>query len=242
VKQLFSILFVALALVACNRTSTKDVHVLDIESNAVWGENHAYSEWNGRMWEVSRDAHSFQAEEAPISIAAFDSISAIISADFGEPTYTNLTLPAELIPSADTGTFWMAWKNYNRFCYWCNDTISIGLGLFEKELVNDAGYAYLYIERLNATVCGVPVKGTPWELASTLASQRGGSFVPECVHVDGNKAYIKGWIDTNGTEEPYRELPYDDGYVPAEIVCDLSEGQVTHAGLFCELLEGKDAP
>lgn len=147
-KQFISILSIALALVACNRTSTKDVHVLDIESNAVWGENHAYSEWNGRTWEVSRDAHSFQAEEAPISIAAFDSISAIISADFGEPTYTNLTLPAELIPSADTGTFWMAWKSYNRFCYWCNDTINIGLGLFEEELVNEAGYAYIYIERL----------------------------------------------------------------------------------------------
>ena len=147
-SHILTIVIITTALCACNRTSQKDVRVLDIVSNAVWGENHAYSEWNGKTWEVSGDAQSFQALYAPVSVSEFDSMKAVISADFGEPTYTNLTLPAELIPSADTGTFWMAWKNYNRFCYWCNDTINIGLGLFEKELVNDAGYAYLYIERL----------------------------------------------------------------------------------------------
>ena len=99
-----------------------------------------------------------------------------------------------------------------------------------------------YTEADATRVCGVPVKGTPWELAATVADHGEGGFVPECVHVDGNKAYIKGWLDTNGTTEPYRVAPYDDGIVPAEIWCDLSRGQVTHAGLFCELLEGKDAP
>ena len=86
-------------------------------------------------------------------------------------------------------------------------------------------------------VCGVPVKGTPWELASTLASQREGGFVPECVEVYADKAYIKGWLDTNGTTEPYRVAPYDDGLLPAEIVCDLANGQVTHAGFYCEILD-----
>ena len=86
-------------------------------------------------------------------------------------------------------------------------------------------------------VCGVPVKGTPWELASTLASQREGGFVPECVEVYEDKAYIRGWLDTNGTNEPYRVAPYDDGLLPAEIVCDLANGQVTHAGLYCEILD-----
>ena len=94
-----------------------------------------------------------------------------------------------------------------------------------------------YSEQDATRVCGVPVKGTPWELASTLASQRGGSFIPECVQIDENKAYIKGWIDTNGTEEPYRELPYDDGFLPAEVVCDLSNGKVTHALLCCKILD-----
>lgn len=99
-----------------------------------------------------------------------------------------------------------------------------------------------YTEKDATRVCGVPVKGTPWELASTLASQREGGFAPECVEVYEDKAYIKGWLDTNGTTEPYRVAPYDDGLVPAEIVCDLSKGQVTRAGLFCELFEEKDAP
>ena len=149
-----TIVIIATALCACNRTSENDehvsqndVHVLDIVSNAVWGENHAYSDWNGKTWEVSGDTMLFQALCAPISVSAFDSISAIISAEFGEPTYTNHTLPEELIPSTDTGTFWMAWKSHNRFCYWCNDTVNIGWGLFEEELVNDTGYAYLHIEK-----------------------------------------------------------------------------------------------
>ena len=102
---------------------------------------------NGKTWEVSGDAQLFYALYAPVSVSGFDSIKAVISADFGEPTYTNHTLPAELIPSVDTGTFWMAWKSHNRFCYWCNDTINIGWGLFEEELINDTGYAYLCIER-----------------------------------------------------------------------------------------------
>ena len=54
-----------------------------------------------------------------------------------------------------------------------------------------------YTEEDATLVCGVPVKGTPWELASALASQREGGFVPECVEVYGDKAFIKGWIDTN---------------------------------------------
>ena len=96
-----------------------------------------------------------------------------------------------------------------------------------------------YSEQDATRVCGVPVKGTPWELASTLASQREGGFVPECVEVYWDKAYIRGWLDTNGTNEPYRVAPYDDGLLPAEIVCDLTNGQVTHAGIYCEILDKK---
>ena len=96
-----------------------------------------------------------------------------------------------------------------------------------------------YSEADATRVCGVPVKGTPWELAATVAAHGEGGFVPECVTVYADKAYIKGWLDTNGTTEPYHVAPYDDGYVPAEIWCDLSNGQVTHAGLNCEILEAK---
>ena len=94
-----------------------------------------------------------------------------------------------------------------------------------------------YTEQDATRVCGVPAIGTPWELASTLASQREGGFVPECVEVYGDKAYIKGWLDTNGTTEPYRVAPYDDGLLPAEVVCDLANGQVTHAAFYCEILD-----
>lgn len=94
-----------------------------------------------------------------------------------------------------------------------------------------------YTEQDATRVCGVPVKGTPWELASTLASQREGGFVPECVEVYEDKAYIKGWLDTNGTNEPYRVAPYDDGLLPAQISCDVVNGHVTHAVLYCEILD-----
>jgi hypothetical protein len=92
-------------------------------------------------------------------------------------------------------------------------------------------------EKDGTLVCGVPVKGTAWELAATVASHGEGGFVPECVEQYADKAYIKGWIDTNGWEKPYRELPYDDGYVPAEIICDVENGSVTHALLYCEILD-----
>ena len=51
------------------------------------------------------------------------------------------------------------------------------------------------------------------------------------------KPTLIGWLDTNGTTEPYRVAPYDDGLLPAEIVCDLANGQVTHAGFYCEILD-----
>ena len=94
-----------------------------------------------------------------------------------------------------------------------------------------------YSEKDGTLVCGVPVKGTAWELAASVADNGDGSFIPECVEVYENKAYIKGYLDTNGWEKPYRELPYDDGLLPAEIWCDLENGQVTHAGLYCEILD-----
>lgn len=94
-----------------------------------------------------------------------------------------------------------------------------------------------YSEKDGTLVCGVPVKGTAWGLAASVADNGDGSFIPECVEVYEEKAYIKGWIDTNGMEEPYRELPYDDGYVPAEIICDVENCTVTHALLYCEILE-----
>ena len=94
-----------------------------------------------------------------------------------------------------------------------------------------------YSEQNATRVCGVPVKGTPWELAATVADHGEGGFVPESVTVYKDKAYIHGWIDTNSWDEPYRELPYDDGLLPAQIWCDVVDGQVAHAGLYSEILD-----
>ena len=91
--------------------------------------------------------------------------------------------------------------------------------------------------RQRCAVCGVSVEGTPWELAAAIHDKGNGTFVPVSVEEYEDKAYIKGWLDTNGSEKPYRELPYDDGYVPAEIICDVENGSVTHALLYCEILD-----
>ena len=92
-------------------------------------------------------------------------------------------------------------------------------------------------EKDGTFVCGVPVKGTAWELAASVADDGDGSFIPESVDVYQDKAYIKGWLNTNNTENEYREEPYDDGYLPAQIVCDIENGKVTHALVYCEILE-----
>lgn len=84
-------------------------------------------------------------------------------------------------------------------------------------------------EKEKTMVCGVPVKGTAWELAASIANNGDGSFIPECVDANKDKAYIKGWLNTNVTTRPYTTEPYDDGFLPAEVVCDIEKGTVTHA-------------
>ena len=94
-----------------------------------------------------------------------------------------------------------------------------------------------YTEADATRVCGVPVEGTPWELAATVGDHGDGTFVPESVLVFSGKAYIAGWVNTNVTDAPYREAPYDDGYLPAKLICDVKDGQVTHAWIDCEILD-----
>ncbi len=76
-----------------------------------------------------------------------------------------------------------------------------------------------YSEENATLVCGVPVKGTPWELATAIAEHGNNRFEPECVLVFKEKAYISGAF-----------FPLNAEDYPAEIICDLnSKGQVTHA-------------
>ena len=67
-----------------------------------------------------------------------------------------------------------------------------------------------------ATVCGVPVQGSPWALAARIYDDGDRTFLPESVEcVCQTKAYIIGW-----------SLPSER---PDTIFCDLHNGQVTHA-------------
>jgi len=69
--------------------------------------------------------------------------------------------------------------------------------------------------RQRQTICGVPVKGTPWELAAAIHDRGDYSFAPTTVYQFGDKAYIEGYI-----------FPDE---IPATIACDLVDGQVVAA-------------
>jgi len=80
------------------------------------------------------------------------------------------------------------------------------------------------------TVCGVPVQGTPWQLAAAIHDNGDGTFVPTCIdQITSTKAYISGYLlrDSTGALLP------DE--LPATLICDLSEkGEVCGAVLHCE--------
>lgn len=69
-----------------------------------------------------------------------------------------------------------------------------------------------------ASVCGVPVQGTPWELAAAVHDHGDGTFAPVTVYEYDTKAYIDGYL-----------MPSEQ---PAEIVCDLADGKVVYAALY----------
>lgn len=86
------------------------------------------------------------------------------------------------------------------------------------------------------TLMGIRVEGTPWQFAASLADGEGSTFLPERVEVTAEKAYIHGWIDTRKLEESYTAAPYEDGRVPAVIICDIVDGRVRAAKLQSEII------
>ena len=67
-----------------------------------------------------------------------------------------------------------------------------------------------------ATVCGVPVEGSPWALAARIYDAGDRTFLPESIEFAGqSKAYIIGW-----------SFPSEQ---PDTIFCDLRDGKVVHA-------------
>lgn len=90
------------------------------------------------------------------------------------------------------------------------------------------------------TICGVPVQGTPWELAAVINDKGDKSFFPESVfEVSDFKAYISGIVDPRSIDPSFIPSPDDGGFLPAEIVCDLQNGKVIDAFIYCEQLDNK---
>lgn len=88
------------------------------------------------------------------------------------------------------------------------------------------------------TICGVPVQGTPWELAAAINDKGDQSFFPESVYeVSDNKAYISGVVDPRAIDPSFIPSPDDGGYLPAEIVCEVKDGQVVDAFIYCKHLD-----
>ena len=78
------------------------------------------------------------------------------------------------------------------------------------------------------TICGVPVQGTTWELAAAIADYGDGTFVPECVIIYGqDQNTIEGWYYADSLSEE----------IPAEIICELKDGEVFSAVIDCEIGE-----
>ena len=84
-----------------------------------------------------------------------------------------------------------------------------------------------YTEEDQTLVCGVPVKGTPWQLAAAIHDKGDGSFEPETVWEYKKKAYIDGFLR-------------DENQTPAQVVCDVKNGKVTHAFVYCEEFDQYD--
>ena len=70
------------------------------------------------------------------------------------------------------------------------------------------------------TICGVPVQGTPWELANTIYYSGDNTFIPTEVVIYETKAYINGYCITNSED------------IPASLVCDIENNKVINAILF----------
>lgn len=146
-KRLFPILLIALACVACQNTNHTS-SVLDIVSNAQYGDTHACSTWANRYWEVfgHRGEIEFSALTLMISPVTFDSIRQVIENEFGPPEYNKSNFPKERI--TEEGFYW----HLNKPCcddvyYWSNDSLAIAWSLFEVE--DNIGSAYLDIKRFS---------------------------------------------------------------------------------------------
>lgn len=81
-------------------------------------------------------------------------------------------------------------------------------------------------QRQKETICGVPVQGTPWQLAAAIADKGDGSFIPESVYrVNVDEAIIEGWL----INDESKNRPF--------IWCEVKDNQVVSAAFKTTLEE-----
>ncbi len=146
-KRFLPILIITLSCIACNHTR-QTPSVLDIISNARYGDTHACSSWANRYWEVfgHRGEMEFTALTKSITPTTFDSIRHVIEKEFGPYEYDKTNFPKDQI--TEDGFYWHLSKTCcDEVYYWSNDSLAIAWSLFEAE--DSIGHAYLDIKRFS---------------------------------------------------------------------------------------------
>lgn len=106
--------------------------LFELIEKARYGDTHAFSEWQGRYWEVFCDCGRpdfFEALTTRISVSEFDDIAAIIKSEFGE-------CDEEYI-SSDNDRKILWWETSAYIITWCLN-----------DIVSGYGHAYLDIQYL----------------------------------------------------------------------------------------------
>ena len=146
-RRIILILLVVISLFSCKKSEQPKSSVLDLFTNAYYGDMHSFSEWDNRFWEVfpNHGKVDISALTFDVSIAYFDSLRQVIENEFGPYEHCKATIPKELI--ADTGYYWHLSKACYDAYYWSNDTLAIAWAL--HDLTDSVGYAYFDIKRLS---------------------------------------------------------------------------------------------
>ena len=146
-KRLIPLVLIVFSFFSCQKTEQPKSSVLDLFTNAYYGDMHSFSEWDNRFWEVfpNHGEVEISALTFNVSIAYFDSLRQVIEDEFGAYEQCKATVPKELI--ADTGYYWHLSKACYDAYYWSNDTLAIAWAL--HDLTDSVGYAYLDIKRLS---------------------------------------------------------------------------------------------
>ena len=146
-RKLIFIFLISLSCVACKNVKQTS-SILDIVSNARYGDTHACSTWANRYWEVfgHRGEMDFMASTSRITPITFDSIRQIIENEFGTCEYNKDNFPKERI--TEDGFYWhLSLPSCDDVYYWSNDSLAIAWALYEVE--DNIGYAYLDIKRFS---------------------------------------------------------------------------------------------